>query len=343
MVIMAGKKNRDKVAAMAGVSSATVSRVYNNPDRVSPSKKDAVLKAAAALGYSPDKSASALRRKGTGQISLVSIEKRDRPWYWGDFPGAKWFFTDALQGILPVVDRSMYRLNIKTLKTAEEAGVLDWEKECDGALFFDIDDEREAAAIADLPIPAVISHHTLPFSDNNCCFTDNAAGGSIAADALKAGGYSKPVYISYLPDMISPNRERYHGFSRAWKNDTGRDVPLQLTDPGKEGGYSAMNALIPDLQKGKMDSVADVNDMVAIGVIQCLQDRGINPGRDIGIIGYDNMPFNYVLPFRLATIDLQPSKIYEEALIMLQELIRDPDQGPLKKVILPQFIPGDSL
>ena len=336
---MAGKNNRDKVAELAGVSSATVSRVYNSPDRVSPAKREAVLRAAESLGYSPDKSASALRRKGTGQISLVSIEKENRPWYWGDFPGAKWFFSDALQGILPVVDDSMYRLNLKTLHSPSELSTISWERECDGVLFFDIDSEQEAEAAASLPVPTVISHHTAGFTDNNRCTTDNEYGGRLAAEQLKAAGYEHPVYISYLPDLVAPNRERYKGFREKWK----ADVPLSLTEPGKEGGYKSAKDLIPDIRKGRVDSIAVVNDMTAVGVIQCLQDEGLVPGRDLGLIGYDNMPFNYVLPFRLASVDLQPSLLYREGVSLLLELIRDPAAAGKNKVVLPRFIKGDSI
>ncbi len=336
---MAGKNNRNKVAELAGVSSATVSRVYNSPDRVSPEKRKAVLRAAESLGYSPDKSASALRRKGTGQISLVSIEKKNRPWYWGDFPGAKWFFSDALQGILPVVDDSMYRLNLKTLHSPSELTDISWERECDGVLLFDIDSEEEAAAAAALAVPAVISHHTAGFSENCCCTTDNEYGGRLAAEQLKAGGYERPVYISYLPELIAPNRARYKGFQESWNSD----VPLFLTEPGKEGGYKSAKALIPDIRKGRVDSIAVVNDMTAVGVIQCLQDEGLVPGRDLGLIGYDNMPFNYVLPFSLASVDLQPSLIYREGVSLLLELIRDPDGVEKSRVVLPRFIEGDSI
>ncbi|MDC7233928.1 MAG: LacI family DNA-binding transcriptional regulator, partial [Spirochaetales bacterium] len=290
---MAGKNNRDKVAALAGVSSATVSRVYNNPDRVSPEKKEAVLKAAGQLGYSPDKSASALRRSGTGQISLVSFEKKGRPWYWGDFPGAKWFFTDVLSGVLSVVDSSMYRLNLKTLKSPEEAASINWKQECDGILFFDVDSDEEARVIAELPVPSVISHHSSHFENIHRCSTDNTEGGRLAAAHLKDSGYDRAAYISYLPDLIIPNRDRYSGFCTGF----GREVPLYLTDPGKEGGYRICETLLPEIKSGQIDSVAVVNDMTAIGVIQCLQDNGLRPGRDLGLMGYDNMPFNYALPF----------------------------------------------
>ena len=336
---LAGKNNRDKVAELAGVSSATVSRVYNSPGRVSPAKRDAVLKAAESLGYSPDKSASALRRKGTGQISLVSIEKKDRPWYWGDFPGAKWFFADALQGILPVVDDSMYRLNLKTIHSPAELSRIPWERECDGVLFFDIDSEQEAEAAASLPVPSVISHHTARFADNYCCTTDNEYGGRLAAKQLQEGGYKHPVYVSYLPDLVAPNRERYKGFQDQWDGD----VPLSLTEPGKEGGYKSTLDLLPDIRSGRVDSIAVVNDMTAVGVIQCLQDEGIKPGRDLGLIGYDNMPLNYVLPFRLASIDLQPSLIYGKGVEMLLDLIREPDAVETRRVVLPRFVAGDSI
>ncbi len=62
---------RDKVAALARVSSATVSRVYNTPERVSVARCERVLKAARELGYIPNKSGSALHRTGTCQRSPV--------------------------------------------------------------------------------------------------------------------------------------------------------------------------------------------------------------------------------------------------------------------------------
>ncbi len=346
--LMSGKNNRDRVAALAGVSSATVSRVYNNPERVSAVKRDAVLKAARELGYSPDKSASALRRKGTGQITLVSIEKKGRAWYWGDFPGAKWFFTDVLSGVLSVVDSSMYRLNLKTLKSAEELKTIPWEQISDGVLFYDTDTEEEAAAAAALPVPTVISHHTSAFKGNHRCCTDNRAGGRIAAGHLKESSFDRPVYISYLHSLNIPNRERYRGFCEGFD----REVPLHLTEPGKEGGYRICETLIPHIKRGAIDSIGVVNDMTAIGVIQCLQSHGLTPGKDLALIGYDNMPFNYALPFRLTTVDLQPSMIYREAMSMLLEILSSgggrSENSALsgeyrKKIVLPRLVKGDSV
>lgn len=338
---MAEKNNRDKVAALAGVSSATVSRVYNNPDRVSSSKKKAVLDAARELGYSPDKSASALRRKGTGQISLVSFEKQGRPWYWGDFAGAKWFFTDVLSGVLSVIDSSMYRLNLKTLKSAEEALSINWKQECDGAIFFDVDSPEEAAVVASLPVPSVISHHTSHFKNNHCCSTDNSEGGCLAALHLKDSGYNRPIYISYLHEINIPNKERYRGFCRGFN----AEVPLYLTEPGKEGGYKVCSNLLQEIKAEKIDSIAVVNDMTAIGVIQCLLDNNIKPGKDVALIGYDNMPFNYALPFSLTTVDLKPSLIYKEAVVMLLDLMNTGEKPSIfrKKIILPELVKGESV
>ncbi|MDC7239787.1 MAG: LacI family DNA-binding transcriptional regulator [Spirochaetales bacterium] len=338
---MSGKNNRDRVAALAGVSSATVSRVYNSPERVSAVKREAVLRAARELGYSPDKSASALRRKGTGQITLVSFEKKGRTWYWGDFPVAKWFFTDVLSGVLSVVESSMFRLNLKTLKSPEELKDIPWEQISDGVLFYDVDTEEEAAAAAALPVPSIISHHTAAYVNNHRCCTDNRTGGQIAADHLKENSFDRPVYISYLQDLNSPNSQRYKGFCEGFD----KEVPLHLTEPGKEGGYAVCETLIPHIKKGAIDSVGVVNDMTAIGVIQCLQNHGLTPGKDLALIGYDNMPFNYALPFRLTTVDLQPSLIYREAMTMLLEILSS-GGGKAEfrsKVVLPRLVKGDSV
>ena len=339
---MSSKNNRDKVAELAGVSSATVSRVYNNPEKVSKAKKKAVLEAAGQLGYSPDKSASALRRRGTGQISLVSIRKHRGTWYWGDFPGAKWFYTDVVHGIMEEVDSSMYRLNLKTLKSAAEIRSVDWSKECDGAIFYDVDTPEEADAIAACPVPTVISHHTAQFADCNRCSTDNYQGGGVAGTHLMKAGYQNPAYISYLPHLILSNRQRFEGFQQACSDVEVRQV---LNDPGKKGGYKAAMSLLEEIKSGKIDSLGVVNDLTAIGVIQCLQDEGLKPGRDVGLIGYDNMPFNYVLPFELASIDLRPAELYREAVRMLLEILRsDQESGiPVNRVVLPKLVKGDSV
>ena len=232
----------------------------------------------------------------------------------------------------------MYRLSVKTLKSPEEIRRIKWEKECDGVLFFDVDEEEEAETAASLRVPSVISHHTSQFGDNHYCSTDNFRGGCLTAEHLRDQGYGHPAYISYHPDMIIPNNNRYRGFCSAWKDE----VPLIHTDPGKEGGYRAAESLITEIRSGRIDSIGVVNDLTAIGVIQCLLDHQIKPGRDAGLIAYDNMPLNYVLPFSLSSVDLKPAVLYREAAAMLLSLITDPDRTVENKTIFPELIPGDS-
>lgn len=337
------KNNRDKVAELAGVSSATVSRVYNNPDKVSRTRKKAVLDAARTLGYSPDKSASALRRKGTGQITLVSIRKKKRTPYWGDFPTAKWFFTDVLNGIMDVVEDSMYRLNLKTLHSADEIASINWQQECDGAIFYDVVEQEEATAIASsCSVPSVISHNTSDFTECNRCSTNNYQGGVIAGRHLLEKGYIKPVYISYLPEVIRSNKQRFEGFQQAFSQI---EVPHILGEPGKKGGYDATKSLMGQIRSGSIDAIAVVNDLTAIGVIHCLQEEGLKPGRDIGLIAYDNMPLNYVLPFNLSSVDLRPAFLYREATSMLLDCMRSDRESDqiISRTVMPELVEGDSV
>ena len=127
--------SRDQVAEAAGVSSATVSRVYNNPGSVSSERRKAVLEAAERLGYSPNKSASALRRNGTGIITLLELKKEKRPYYWGDLPIFKWFYTDVLHAVKSVIDESMYQLNLATASAPEDIESL--KNKTDGLICYD--------------------------------------------------------------------------------------------------------------------------------------------------------------------------------------------------------------
>ena len=110
----------------------------------------------------------------------------------------------------------------------------------------------------------------------------------------------------------------FAGFQEACSEVEVRQV---LGEPGKEGGYAATRTLLKDIRSGLIDSLGVVNDLTAIGVIQCLQDEGLQPGRDLGLIGYDNMPLNYVLPFNLTSVDLRPAQLYREG---RQAAVEDP-------------------
>ncbi|HAK45107.1 MAG TPA: LacI family transcriptional regulator, partial [Spirochaeta sp.] len=292
--------SRDEVAAAAGVSSATVSRVYNNPSSVSAAKQRDVFEAAEKLGYIPNKSASALRRNGTGIITLVELKKEQRPYYWGDLPIFKWFYTDVLHAVKNIIDESMFQLNIASASDSRDITAL--RGQTDGLICYDVDETAEAEMIAASNLPYVLGHHTKSFEGFNRSSTDNFEGGRLQAQLLKDTGCSSPAYITAHLDMVQPHLDRLEGFLSVYPE---HDVRIVGDGIGRTAGFRAAVEII-----GKVDGIAAVNDITAAGAGYALSEAGIKVQQDIPLVGYDNMPLSIALPFKLLSIDLRPSQIY---------------------------------
>jgi LacI family transcriptional regulator len=317
--------SRDQVAAAAGVSSATVSRVYNKASSVSDDKCRAVLSAAEKLGYVPNKSASALRRNGTGIITLVELKKEKRPYYWGDLPIFKWFYTDVLHAVKGVIDESMYQLNLATASGAEDLAAL--KDLTDGIICYDVDTDTEAAMIASSGIPYVIGHHTKSFDGFNRCSTDNFEGGRLQAQMLKQAGCVNPAYITAHLDMVKPHLDRLDGFLSVYPESSVRIIGDGI---GRTAGYKAAQQIT-----GRVDGIAAVNDITAAGAGYALTDAGLRVQTDIPLVGYDNMPLSIALPFKLLSVDLRPADIYRSAAEMLLQNLNNEKTSP-EIIIHPQ-------
>jgi len=324
---------RDQVAQKAGVSSATVSRVYNNPGSVSTEKRSAVFDAAEELGYIPNKAASALRRNGTGIITLLELKKEKREYYWADLSLFKWFYADVLTAVKEVVDKSMYQLNLATAGSASDIDKL--RGLSDGLICYDVDRPAEAEMIAAASIPYVIGHHTKDYEGHPRCSTDNTEGGAIQAKLLKKAGCRKPAYITAHTVNVKPNRDRLNGFLAEFGEANVRVIESRV---GREAGYRATESLLPELKNGEIDGIAAVNDITAVGAGYAISDAGLRAQQDIPLAGYDNMPLRAVLPFELLTVALKPAEIYRNAAEMLLAELAGIGQAPFSRIISPEPI-----
>ncbi len=298
---------RNDVAAASGVSTATVSRVYNNPESVSPDKVKKVLETAEKLGYEPDKNASALRRNGTGIISLVQLKKPRRKYYWADMPVYKWFYADVLNAVKDVVDVSMYSLNLSTVR--EESDLQKLKGRCDGIICYDVDTAEEAQMIAAAGIPYIIGHHTAGFEGFSRCSTDNFHGGRMQAEMLKERGCLHPLYLTGYLESVTPHTDRLNGFLSVYSE---YEIEILEAGVGKDAGYAAVSGISEKLKDGSLDGIACVNDITAVGAGYAAADSGIDIGKILPLAGYDNLPLDYVLPFKILSVDIMPDRIYSE-------------------------------
>ncbi len=325
---------RDEVARLAGVSTATVSRVFNKTGHVIEAKKQSVLQAARKLNYQPDKNASALRRRGSGTIAFL---EKHSPYATETAKYYHWFYADVLKAIKTVIDDSMYTLSLLSYRTYKDIDAIADRGLADSIIGFGIYDVKAVRRVAALSLPYVICHHRAPEGYNRV-FTDDRAGAKLAAEKFLATGHTRPAHISAHSQTDGVCRDRRLGFQDGFPNNTVLEIDGEL---GIQGGYLSAQKLIDPIRKGHIDCLFVVNDLTAIGVVQAFQAAGISIPRDISIIGYDHLPFIDTLPFRLTTIDAVMGEAYR---LGAKRLLASMQSGaPIEETVRPRLIEGASV
>ncbi len=297
---------RDSVAQRANVSSATVSRVYNNPHAVSADLRNRVLEAAEELGYKPNSFAATLRRNGTGNLAFVEFSKQGRAYYWGRLDSFDWFFGRALRGIQQVIEHSSYQLRFYSVSTKEE--VKELAKQCDGIIAYDVDTEEELSFLSGLSIPVVASHHLQGISDIACVRTDNYQGGVLQAAYLKSLGCSQPLYVSGYLESVEPHSQRLAGFRSLYPA-----AGLLTTEIGSAEARRELVGKVKQIAH-QFDSLAAVNDLTLFSIL-------LNENLALPSVGYDASPYHSLFLSQVASIDLDSGAIYREAARMLLSLL----------------------
>lgn len=315
---MSRPPRRDDVARRAGVSTATVSRVYNRPGAVSEAKRRAVAQAARELGYQPNRAASALRRMSEGQILVLELRHRARH-YWTDSRSYSWFFADAVRSVMGALHGSLYYLTLDTWNVEEDLAPIVGKHRPAGIICFDVEARDEAERVRETGVPYVLCWHVEALHGFNRVASDNYHGGYLAGSHLQRGGCRRPTYVSGASYNPAVHEARRSGFTDAFDGVTVAHVDAGL---GIEAGRRAGRKLAAEVRAGRVDAVGVVNDITALGVAQALLDAGLRIPDDVAMVGYDNMPINAALPFRLATVDIEIGGLFRRAAEALLELLQ---------------------
>jgi DNA-binding LacI/PurR family transcriptional regulator len=329
------KLNRDLVAKKAGVSSATVSRAYNNPNLVSPEKRKRILSSAEKLGYVPNRTASALRRNDTGIVLLVEPQKEN---YNPEERYYSWFYADVIRSIMQEMNKTMYHLSHFPFSKPLDILKIKSGKMCDAIIVYGVTDETILYPIKKSGLPYVCCFQTDILKNYNRSYIDEIQGGYLAGKELKDAGFVHPVHITA---NLAENKicdARYKGFEKAFEGDRVRLIQGEL---GIRGGYESACKIIGNIKSKAIDSVFIVNDLTAIGVIHALMENGVKIPQDVSLIGYDNLPFTSTLPFKLTTIDVSIGRNYQEAAKLLLKSMQDGSK--IDHRVEPVLIKGESI
>lgn len=288
----------EEVAAVAGVSRSTVSRVVNGSTAVSSTALESVQRAIAELNYVPNRAARSLASRQTHAIALVVPEDTTR--FFGD-P----FFAAIVSGINARMGKSDYVLNMiiasddpgdKTANYLRSGSV-------DGAIIVSHHtSDTFIDRIADA-VPVVFGGRPVRLREHDHYVdVDNVRGGRDAAAYLVEQGRRRIATITG-PLTMPAGVDRLEGYRQALA-EAGLE-PAAVEDGGftADGGADAMRRI---LERGQPDAVFVASDLMARGALSVLTTAGLRVPHDVAIIGFDDSPVATSVTPQLTTMR-QPS------------------------------------
>ncbi|RVX44654.1 LacI family transcriptional regulator [Nonomuraea polychroma] len=271
----------EAVAARAGVSKSSVSRVINGATSVSPSIRDVVLRTVRELGYVPHAAARNLATRRTNAVALVVSDPpkglvSDDPMFSAVVRQASRTLEAAgKQVVLMLAGSDESRARVAGYVAAGHV---------DGVMLVSMHGaDSLPATLARRGLPIVSLGRTnpaVPYVDN-----DNLGGADLAVRHLLGQGRRRVATITGPLDMIAA-QERLTGY-HAVLRETGHRAIVAIGDFTRISGAEAMRQLLQD--DPGLDAVFAANDLMAVGALRTLRESGRRVPDDVAVIGFDDI------------------------------------------------------
>ncbi|WP_245561782.1 LacI family DNA-binding transcriptional regulator [Agromyces italicus] len=311
-----------EVAKLAGVSPATVSRVFNGV-AVSDEKLAAVREAARQLKFTPNRTARTLRKQESEVIALV-IPDIENP-----------YFTELARGVEDVAQKAGYSVVLCNTDSQleKEATYLQIaiSEHMAGVILAAASDTTNLDDIQAAGRPVVAVDRGTGYDIDGVVMANRMAG-QAATEHLVRAGYRRIACITG-PRLIETAYERAQG----WRAVIARQFPdadpdelLRYSTFRVDGGREVMEELL-ELPEPP-DAMVAGNNLLGVGAIQVLTERGLTPPK-LGVAVVGSLPFTTLSPSAVTLVRLPARHMGVTAAKMLLERIAGDDQ-PARTVVL---------
>lgn len=324
------------VAAAAGVSKTTVSRVLTGSPRVSPEARRAVERAIEALGYVPNRAARSLVTQRTDTIALVVSEPETRVF-------SEPFFAGTIRGIneeLANTEFAFVLLSAGGDRSRIERYIRN--RHADGFILMSLHRQDPLLQVlATTETPMVLSGRPFPGVNVPYVDADNRGGASAAVAHLLERGRSRITTIAGPEDM-PVGVDRLEGFREALPAPARRSWRRLVAhgDFSEESGERAMRELlarVPDL-----DAVFAASDLMAIGAIRALRAAGRKIPDDVAVVGFDDSHAARLAEPQLTSVRQPMEEIGRSLARLLLTQLRNPGTRPASLIVPTELIIRES-
>lgn len=313
-----------EIAERCGVSVATVSNILNGKPKVSEETKQKVLAVVNETGYRPNLLAQGMRSRKTNTIGIITEDLEE------------FSSTPIVERIMAVCEEHNYRnllINMRLYNRWRDTWYNDLGKlkstlypalqqmqaiKVDGIIYVAGHCRNIDYFPDDFEIPVLVAYAFSADNKYTSVMIDDEIGGYNVTKYLIDNGHKKIGVISGVPDNIHA-QQRLIGYQRALYESQLLYSP-QLVKNGnweREDGRKCMEELL----KEDISAVFCMNDIMAGGAYDAIYAHGLEVGKDISVIGYDNRELSEYLRPRLSTNDIKLDEVGELAAnLMIDQL-----------------------
>ena len=324
------------VAIKAGVSPTTVSRVLNNDTRkhMREETKQRVSKVIKQLDYTPNKYARFMKKQKSGVIGVLVPDISDQ------------FFSLMVRGIENISYQNDYSVIIcdaeNSLEKEKKYIKVLLKEIVEGAILTSsgIENGKVKKFIKER-IPVILADRKLKNGDLPYVGSDGIKDSYTLTKYLIDLGYKEIGFLKGPPEVATA-KERFEGYIRAMEQNRLiiDENYLKQGDYTFQSGYLAGKELV-GLNRLPQAIIA-ANDLMAIGVIRALEERGLRIPEDIGVAGFGNIPLSSLVKPKLTTIEIPAYDIGREATLILLSYIKRKRKRIKTKIMDTKLIKGES-
>ena len=311
------------ISAQTGYSVGTVSRVLNNQPNVSEKARKVILEAARATGFQLNTNAKQLKQQHSNSI-LVLVKGNSNQLFGELVEALQLRMSDAAQPLTVDYldeDRNEVRRALQ----------LCLEKKPRGILFLGGNRQNFLADFDKIGVPCLLvtaDAAGMPFENLSSVSSDDRSASRMAMDALISQGHRRFAIIGGDREVSDTTKLRYEGCLEAFAaHGIVFDPQLDYENArfSYEGGYQAACNL---LDRGRdFTALFAMSDVMAIGAIRALNDRGIHVPEHVSVMGFDGLQVGEFIQPRLSTVCQDPQELAARSVDILLENIKNP-QSP---------------
>ncbi len=322
------------VAEAANVSTATASLVLSNNPRISAATRQRVLEAVEALGYVYNQRAASLRTQRSYTIGLIVTDVLN-PYSAELTSGAEAALADQDYSLVLATTDDTLEKQTRSIRTM-------LERDVDGLILGPV------AGTSTEALRNIMRHCALvllnPYYENlaiDCVGMDDENGTVWAVRHLIQQGHRRIAFVGGYATSATRQRRLHSYRDTLQAHDINYDPALCVDSPvTRRGGYDAVRQLLNLAQPPS--AAYCYSDVIAFGVMLGLRAAGLEAGRDLAVIGFDDVPEASLWHPSLTTVSADPRGLGENAAQLMLRRIANPDL-PLSRVIMPsQLIVRDS-